>query len=217
MIDQSPPLGSYVQAIRACTRCYDGAVAGQRLPHKPRPVLQISSISQVLIAGQAPGTKVHVSGRPFTDRSGDRLRTWLGISSEDFYDDRKLAIVPMGFCFPGQDERGADLPPRKECVSTWHDGLFARRTPFALIVSIGRYARDYHLPQYRRESLTATIERFAFDQRCAHTSPVIQLPHPSWRNTAWLKKHPWFEDGLLPIIRQRVQIAMNPQQALDGA
>lgn len=208
-LDQFPSsLDAYVEAIRSCRRCYDAPSRKPGLPHVPRPVLQIGPSAKILIAGQAPGTRVHASGRPFTDRSGDRLRAWLQIDSDAFYDARRLAIVPMGFCFPGQDTRGADLPPRVECAQTWHQGLFARRPTFELVLSIGRYARDYHLPHARKEPLTATIARFAGDPKLAYTSPVIQLPHPSWRNTAWLKRHPWFEEKLLPIVRERVADAM---------
>lgn len=209
----SPDLPDLLVDIRACRICRDsphtsGKRSAMQLPHAPRPVLQLSPTSQVLIAGQAPGARVHQSGKPFTDPSGDRLRAWLGLSHGVFYDAAKIAIVPMGFCFPGYNVKGADLPPRTECRSTWHDRLFAARAPFALTLSIGRYARDYHMPAHRKETLTQTLSGFAEDLERANISPALPLPHPSWRNTAWLKRNPWFERDLLPVIAARVAHAL---------
>lgn len=190
--------------VRSCTRCHTAPRRQPPLPHKPRPVLQLSQYAPILIAGQAPGTRVHRSGRPFTDPSGDRLRSWLGLNEQVFYDCNRLAIVPMGFCFPGLDAKGGDLPPRRECAATWHDRLFAGRPPFALKLVIGRYARDYHLPQHRTERLTDTIRRQLVDPEAAVSGGAVLLPHPSWRNNAWLKRNPEFEQLLLPVIKRRV-------------
>ncbi|MFK7791777.1 MAG: uracil-DNA glycosylase family protein [Devosiaceae bacterium] len=199
-----PDLHVLLKNIRACTLCRDEPRSRSPLPHEPRPVLQISKTARILLAGQAPGARVHASGRPFTDPSGDRLRSWLGLDELTFYDDRKLAIVPMGFCFPGYDAKGSDLPPRPECKATWHDQLFASRKPFELTLVIGRYARDYHLPQCKRENLTATIGAQVEGIETLAHAPVIVLPHPSWRNTAWLKRNAWFEADLLPPLKARV-------------
>lgn len=200
-----------MQEARACRLCLDAPSRLPALPHEPRPVFQLSVRARILLAGQAPGARVHTSGRPFTDPSGDRLRLWLGVDEETFYDAGKLAIVPMGFCFPGYDAKGSDLPPRRECKQTWHDQLFASRPGFDLTLVIGRYARDYHLPEKKRENLTATIQAQSENLERTRQAPTIVLPHPSWRNTAWLKRNPWFETDLLPIINGRVSAALENQ------
>lgn len=197
-------LDGLLTRVRACQVCREAPEKLPGLPHDPRPVLQLSRSARILLAGQAPGARVHASGRPFTDPSGDRLRGWLGLNEPTFYDANQLAIVPMGFCFPGYDAKGSDLPPRRECRQTWHDQLFASRPPFDLTLVIGRYARDYHLPDQRRENLTATIQAQANDLDALKQAPVIVLPHPSWRNTGWLKRNPWFEAALVPILRERI-------------
>ena len=197
-------LDSLLTKVRACRLCRDAPRVGGPLPHEPNPVLQLSLSPRILIAGQAPGARVHASGRPFTDASGDRLRAWLGVDEATFYDPAKLAIVPMGFCFPGYDAKGSDLPPRRECRETWHDALFAARPSFALSLIIGRYARDYHLPAHRREPLTETIRRTALGLTDTAEVTTLVLPHPSWRNTAWLKRHPWFEAEVVPFVRRQV-------------
>jgi len=149
---------------------------------------------------------VHQSGRPFTDPSGDRLRSWLGIGEEIFYDAGKLAIVPMGFCFPGLDSKGGDLPPRAECRKVWHDRVFAAMPQIELVVVIGQYAQAYHLGARRQKTLTQTVAnwRAHFEEEGRDGPKVLPLPHPSWRNNAWLKKNPWFEADLLPVLRQQV-------------
>lgn len=178
------------------------------LPHAPRPVLQVSSTARLCICGQAPGTRVHKSGRPFTDPSGDRLRDWMGIGEDVFYDPSQLAIVPMGFCFPGLDDKGGDLPPRRECRRNWHDRLFAEMPQIELVLVIGQYAQAYHLGSRRQKSLTATVadwRSYFGDDQGQDRPGVLPLPHPSWRNNAWLKKNPWFEADLVPVLRREVK------------
>ena len=190
--------------IRACRICVDNPV-GRPLPHEPRPVLLPSSSARILLAGQAPGTKVHLSGMPFTDASGDRLRSWLGVSAEEFYDTEKFAIVPMGFCFPGQDAKGSDLPPRRECAPAWRAPLMALMPQIDLVLTIGSYAQSWHMGEARRSSLTETVR----DWRAIWDTPaslkVLPLPHPSWRNSGWLKQNPWFEMDLLPFLRSEIR------------
>jgi len=174
------------------------------LPHKPRPVLQVSTTAKLAICGQAPGTKVHASGRPFTDRSGDRLRQWTGLSNEQFYDASRVNVIPMGFCFPGQTDKGADLPPRPECRATWHDQLMASLPQLELILVIGRYAMDYHLQHTKRSSLQEIVSDYQTYLAVKSQPAYLPLPHPSWRNTHWLKKNPWFEADYIPLLRKRV-------------
>lgn len=191
--------------ISRCRICRDNPV-GAPLPHEPRPVLQVSSTARLLICGQAPGVRVHNSGIPFNDPSGDRLRDWLGIGRDVFYDQSRIAIVPMGFCFPGLDARKADLPPRRECRSAWHGRLFELMPQVELILLVGAYARDYHFDRFkiapRPKSMTETVKSWrCFEGRSPRLFP---LPHPSWRNSGWLKRNPWFEDEVLPGLRQDV-------------
>ena len=167
----------------------------------PRPVLQIDRSARILIAGQAPGRRVHETGIPFDDPSGDRLREWLGISRETFYDPTKVAILPMGFCYPGTGKSG-DLPPRPECAETWRKKLLACLQHVELTLVIGQYAQRWHLP-HRHENLTKTVR--AWKDYAPH---VIPLPHPSPRNNIWLKKNPWFANSLLPILRENVQAVL---------
>ena len=194
-------LDALLEEIRACDICRRRP-QGAALPHAPRPVLQVSPTARLLIAGQAPGTRVHASGRPFTDPSGDRLRAWLGIGPEIFYDARRIAIVPMGLCFPGQDERGADLPPRPECAPAWRARIMAALPNIALILAIGQYAQRWHLGPLCRRTLTETVRHWREGLTLA--PPVIPMPHPSWRNNAWLKRNPFFEAEVLPFVRERV-------------
>ncbi|MGI9407685.1 MAG: uracil-DNA glycosylase family protein [Hyphomicrobiaceae bacterium] len=177
---------------------------GKPLPHEPRPVLVASSTARICICGQAPGTRVHASGRPFTDPSGDRLREWMGISEEIFYDPDRVAIIPMGFCFPGLDAKGGDLPPRKECAPLWREKVFGAMPQLELVLLVGLYAQKWHLGKKAHTSLTATVTdwRSIYDP---DASPrFLPTPHPSWRNNAWLKRHPWFEAKLLPVLRSDV-------------
>ncbi len=174
------------------------------LPHEPRPVLRLSSTARLCIAGQAPGTRVHNSGIPFDDPSGDRLRAWMGIDKQVFYDQSRLAIVPMGFCFPGLDTQGGDLPPRRECAPEWRADIFKLLPQIELILVIGQYAQKWHLGSYRKKSLTDTVRNW---QNCVNREVrprCLPLPHPSWRNTGWLKKNPWFETEVLPYLKKEV-------------
>ncbi|MDG4721482.1 MULTISPECIES: uracil-DNA glycosylase family protein [Thalassospira] len=181
--------------VRACRIC-----AGA-LPLGPRPVVRMAKGARILIIGQAPGTKVHETGLPWNDASGDRLRDWLDLSVDDFYDPAKLAIMPMGFCYPGRFDRGGDLPPRPECAPAWHDELLKHLPDIELTLLIGQYAQERYLGSRRAKTMTETVHRFA-DYL---PDTLLPMPHPSWRNTAWMKKNPWFEADLLPVLRERVQ------------
>ena len=198
--------------IRACRICRD-TPAGPPLPHDPRPVLRVSATARLLIAGQAPGTRVHASGIPFHDRSGDRLRDWMGVATAQFYDAARIAIVPMGFCFPGLDAKGGDLPPRRECRAHWHDGLFASMPQVETILAIGRHAQLYHSARldrlYDAKAPIADAVRASIGPTNA-APRLICLPHPSWRNTGWLKANPWFETEVLPVVRAEVARLVNP-------
>lgn len=196
-------LDQLLDEVRACRVCLD-TPNGKPLPHGPRPVLQVSPTARLLIASQAPGTKVHVSGRPFTDASGDRLRDWLGIGPETFYDASRVAIVPMGLCFPGQDARGADLPPRSECAGIWRDRLMQQLPRIELVLAVGHYAQAWHLGVKRKANLTDTVRAWREPYR-ALKPPVIPLPHPSWRNNAWITRNGWFARELLPVLRDEVR------------
>ncbi|WP_137158098.1 uracil-DNA glycosylase family protein [Rhizobium sp. FKL33] len=186
--------------IARCRLCRDDPAGGQgrRLPHEPRPVAVLSGRARVLIAGQAPGLRVHDSGLPFNDASGDRLRHWLGVGREQFYNEDNFAILPMGFCFPGYDKHGSDLPPRRECAPLWRARALALMPQVELVLAIGAYAQSWHLG--RKQPMTDTVR----DWRGHLESGVLPLPHPSWRNTAWLRRNPWFETDLLPELRTRV-------------
>lgn len=182
-----------LKEIKSCRLC-----AG-KLKHEPRPVLRANPKAQICIAGQAPGTRVHASGVPFTDPSGDRLRDWLGVDSDTFYNNEKFAIVPMGFCFPGLDAQGGDLPPRKECAPAWREKVFTHMPNLKLMLPIGLYAQSWHLKGKLQDNMTDTVKAWR-----AYGPKIIPLPHPSWRNNAWLKKNPWFEAEVLPHLRRRV-------------
>ena len=186
-------LAALLAAIHACRAC-----AGV-LAHEPRPVLQASTTARLLIAAQAPGRRVHETGLPFNDPSGDRLRDWLGIDRATFYDPARVNIVPMGFCFPGTATRGGDLPPRPECAALWHDRLFAALPPQSLILVIGRYAQAWHLGGRVHRTLAETVRRWR-DYLPRH----LPLPHPSPRNLLWLRRNPWFEAEVVPELRARV-------------
>ncbi len=186
-----------VTEIRACTAC------AAHLPLGPRPVLQAHPAARVLIAAQAPGRKVHESGVPFDDASGERLRAWLGVSRETFYDECRIAILPMGFCFPGTGRSG-DLPPRRECAPLWRQKLLAGLGKVELSVVVGRYAQAWHLPD-TGGSLTEVVRGWR-----GHLPSIIPLPHPSPRNNLWLRRNPWFEREVVPALQARVAGVLRP-------
>jgi uracil-DNA glycosylase len=197
-------LARVVARLRACRICRDAPRYGAPLQHEPRPVIQVGGAARLCIASQAPGTRVHASGRPFTDASGVRLRSWLGIAEDVFYDPGRVAIVPMGSCFPGQDAKGGDLPPRSECAETWRARIFAALPKLELILAIGQYAQAWHLGDDFRGSLTDTVTRWREVLASPRRPRILPLPHPSWRNNGWLKNQPWFEAELLPALRAEV-------------
>jgi uracil-DNA glycosylase len=190
--------------IRACRICLENP-RGRPLAHEPRPVVVPSATARILIAGQAPGTKVHASGLPFNDASGDRLRDWMGVTRDEFYDASLFAMAPMGFCFPGQDAKGSDLPPRRECAPAWREKLIRLMPQIELVLAIGGYAQSWHLGAARPPSLTETVENWRAIFAASAAPGVLPLPHPSWRNTGWLKRHPWFETDLLPFLRTEIR------------
>jgi uracil-DNA glycosylase len=179
--------------LRACRVC------ATHLPLGPRPVVRGLPSARLLIISQAPGTRVHETGLSFNDRSGDRLRIWLGIDRATFYDERRIAILPMGFCYPGRDAKGGDLPPRPECAPLWHTRVLAHWPAIALTLLVGSYAIDYYLPQTKRQSMTETVKAWR-----EAPDGILPLPHPSWRTTAWEKKNPWFQRKLVPALRRRI-------------
>ena len=178
--------------------------------HTPRPVFQLSSKATILIAGQAPGRKVHESGIPFADPSGDRLRNWMGVSEIEFYNSNKIAVLPMGFCYPGKGKSG-DLPPRQECASTWRNKVLKLLPKVQLTLVIGSYAMKWHLGKLIKNNLTETV-------RAWETYPpnTIPLPHPSPRNNIWLSNNIWFEDEVLPVMRERIQYALKWRPRADS-
>lgn len=197
-------LRTTIAACRICRDCPAGGEA-KRLPHEPRPVAVISATARILIAGQAPGKRVHDSGLPFNDASGDRLRLWLGVDRNQFYDAAKFAIVPMGFCFPGYDAQGHDLPPRRECAPAWRRPVMAAMPQVELVLAIGQYAQTFHLGARRCPTMTETVRGWRDYFLTNQEGPkVLPLPHPSWRNTGWLKKNPWFEADVLPLLKREV-------------
>lgn len=200
-----PEIDGLQEEIAACRICRDRP-SGKILPHEPRPVAVLSATARVAICGQAPGTRVHATGIPFNDPSGDRLREWMGVTREAFYDRSRFAIVPMGFCFPGLDRHGGDLPPRPECRRAWHDHIFAAMPQVRLFLLIGSHAQRYHLGSRAQAGVTATVAAW---RDGLEPDPAgrryLPLPHPSWRNSAWLKKNPWFEKDLLPVLARMIQ------------
>lgn len=199
-VDHEPlsDLDRLLADIRACRLCE------AHLPHGPRPVLRASPGARVLIVGQAPGTRVHASGIPWDDASGRRLREWMDVTPDDFYDEARVAIVPMGFCYPGRAGSG-DAPPRRECRTTWHPRLMPLMPRIALTLLVGQYAQAYGLGDRARPTLTETVRAFR-----DYLPAILPLPHPSPRNVAWFKANPWFEGEVLPVLRARVH------EALDG-
>ncbi len=184
--------------IRKCTVCEKYLAAGCR------PVLSASPKSRLLIIGQAPGTKVHASGIPWQDQSGKRLREWLGLDEATFYEAANIGIVPMGFCYPGRGKSG-DLPPRPECAPLWHPTLLSKLQDVRLTLLIGQYAQNYYLPDARKKNLTETVRHFR-----DYLPQYMPLPHPSPRNSFWLRRNPWFAEELLPVLKQKVKEALIP-------
>jgi uracil-DNA glycosylase len=203
--------------LRACRICRDAPRHGGPLPQEPRPILQGSATARLCIASQAPGTRAQASGIPFRDPSGVRLRRWLGLDEAAFYDPARVAIVPMGACFPGQDAKGGDLPPRRECAAAWRAPLFAALPDLELILLIGQYAQAWHLGAAFQGGLTATVQRWREILAAEGRPWLLPLPHPSWRNNGWLRRHPWFEAELLPVLRDRVRTIVRPGLESDAA
>lgn len=196
-------LAALAARMRACRICVERP-QGRPLPHEPNPIFRVSKTARLCIASQAAGTRAHATAVPFNDPSGIRLRSWLGLTPEEFYDVAKVAIVPMGFCFPGQDAKGGDLPPRRECAPAWRARVFAAMPQVELVLAIGQYALDWHLGARRGASLTETVGKWRALLADPARPRVIPMPHPSWRNNGWLKKNPWFEAELLPAVRKEV-------------
>lgn len=187
-------LDRLLSEIRACRICE------KHLPLGPRPVLRAASSARLVIIGQAPGTRVHESGVPWDDASGERLRSWLDLDPEHFYDESRVAIVPMGFCYPGVAKNGGDKPPRPECAAAWHGPLLEHFEHVDLTLLVGSYAQKYYLGRNMRRTMTETVADWQ-----TYLPSLLPLPHPSWRNTAWLKRNMWFDSELLPVLRRRVR------------
>ena len=177
----------------------DCTICKAHLPDDVYPVIRVDPRAKILIAGQAPGRVVYETGLPFKDKSGDRLRDWLGVDEEQFYDRRKFAFLPMGLCFPGTGKSG-DFPPRPECAQTWHPRVLDALPDIDLTITVGQYAINYHLGKRAEKTLTATVQNWA-----AYGPGIIPVPHPSPRNNLWLAKNPWFEDQVVPMLRARVK------------
>ncbi|MCA9575818.1 MAG: uracil-DNA glycosylase family protein [Polyangiales bacterium] len=188
----SRALKQLLSEVRACEVCKE------HLPLGPRPVLRASATARLLVIGQAPGTKVHESGIPWDDASGDHLREWLAMPKQTFYDERRVAIVPMGFCYPGRASQG-DLPPRPECAPLWHARLRGHMPRLGLTLLVGQYAQAHYLGKRRKGTLTDTVASYR-----EYLPELLPTPHPSWRSRMWIKKNPWFEEELLPDLRARV-------------
>jgi uracil-DNA glycosylase len=196
---EADPFAALFAEVRACTRC------AAHLPLGARPVVRGLPSARLLVTSQAPGTKVHETGLSFDDRSGDRLRDWLGIDRDTFYDERRLAVLPMGMCYPGRYAKGGDLPPRPECAPLWHARLLAAWPKVELTLLVGSYAIDYYLKGRKRQSMTETVRAWR-----DYLPEFLPLPHPSWRTTAWEKKNPWFAAEVLPEVRRRVTALLEP-------
>ncbi|CAG2146064.1 uracil-DNA glycosylase family protein [Cupriavidus numazuensis] len=188
------PLDILLNDITACRTC--------DLPYGPRPVVRAAASARLLIIGQAPGRRVHDTGIPWNDPSGDLLRTWLQLTPDEFYDSSRVAIVPMGFCYPGKGQSG-DLPPRPECAPLWHAQLLATMPHIRLTLLVGRYAQSYYLRGRTRPTLTDTVAAYA-----DYLPQFLPLPHPSPRNRLWLRRNPWFEADVVPLLRQHVAMAL---------
>ncbi|MEC5217329.1 uracil-DNA glycosylase [Actimicrobium sp. GrIS 1.19] len=201
-----PTLGMLLVAVRKCRACVP------HLPLGPRPILQVGEAARILIVGQAPGARVHASGTPWDDPSGERLRKWMGLDVARFYDESQIAIIPMGYCYPGRGN-GGDLPPRRECATLWLDHLLTKLPRVELTLLIGLHAQRHFLGNRRKPSLTDTVKAWR-----EFVPEYLPLPHPSARNTPWFQRNPWFEHELLPVLRERIeslsdQHAKSPQRS----
>lgn len=197
---EAADLRAEIEGCRLCAARF----AATATAHDPRPVVWFRPSARLLIAGQAPGARVHASGRPFTDPSGDRLRDWTGLTEAEFYDLSRVAVVPMAFCFPGYDAKGSDLPPPPICAAIWRAQVMQALPRVRLVLAVGGAAIGWHLG---RGSVAGQVAGW----RAALDRGVFPLPHPSWRNTAWLKRHPWFEAELVPELRARVRAVMETE------
>ncbi len=187
-------LEALLARIRACREC--------DLPLGPRPVLRAETSARLMIVGQAPGTRVHETGIPWNDASGDRLRDWLGLDKEEFYDGSRIAILPMGFCYPGRLPRGGDAPPRPECAA-WHGELQGMLPNIGLTLLVGSYAQAYYLGRAREKTMAGTVAKWR-----GFLPIYLPMPHPSWRTIAWVRKNPWFETDLVPVLKERVRAVL---------
>ena len=186
-------LTSLLREISACRVCEAD------LPQGPRPILRLSSAARLLIVSQAPGSKVHRTGIPWNDASGDRLRGWMNLDRPTFYDKTKIAVVPIGLCYPGTDENGGDKPPRPECAPLWHERVLEHLPHLELMLLVGQYSQKRHLGPSRKKSMTETVKAFSeYDPR------FFPLPHPSWRSVIWTRRQPWFEQAVIPELRKAV-------------
>ena len=197
-MQQNHNMQKLLKKVRQCETCI------QHLPFTPRPVIQASANAKILIIGQAPGSKVQNSGIPWDDRSGDRLRSWLNIEKELFYDDSLITIMPMAFCYPGVDKNGGDKPPRPECAPLWHNPLLKLMQNVELTLLVGSYAQRYYLKEKLKPSLNETVHAWK-----EYLPEFIPLPHPSWRNTGWLKQNPWFEEELLQFLSKKIRTILS--------
>jgi len=195
-------LGRLLAEVRGCDLC------AAHLPLGPRPVLRAAARARVMIVGQAPGTRVHETGIPWNDASGRRLRDWLAIDDAAFYDETRIAIIPMGFCYPGANPKGGDNPPRPECAPRWHPPLGRALPNVALTLLVGQYAQRWYLGERARRTMTETVRAFR-----DYLPDFIPTPHPSWRTTHWQKRNPWFEQEVIPELRRRVHALLDAEQA----
>ena len=185
--------------IAACRAC------APELPHEPRPVVRVSPQTRLLICGQAPGRRVHESGLPFTDPSGDRLRGWMGVDYETFYGRPEIGVAAMAFCFPGTNPKGGDFPPPPRCAQLWRPQLLQQLPQVELTLLVGGYAQEWALGGRMQANMTQTVRAWR-----DYAPAILPMPHPSWRNTGWLKRNPWFEDEVTPYLRQRVLEILRP-------
>ncbi|ENN94728.1 uracil-DNA glycosylase family protein [Bartonella vinsonii] len=193
--------------IYSCRTCIQHPYYLPPLPHEPKPVVYLSDTASIAIAGQAPGLRVHETSIPFNDRSGERLRNWLNVTKEEFYNRSHFAIVPMGFCFPGYDQNKYDLPPRRECHEIWHEKIFHAMPQIKLVLAIGSYAQKWHITELRHKTVSATVSdwRNILSIRQPRGYHVMPLPHPSWRNTSWLQKNSWFNEELIVYLQSLIR------------